>query len=46
MFEETGVKGEFQGILSMVEYTDYKYGAGNYGIVCVLKPVGDETINI
>ena len=36
--EETGVKGTFQGILAMREQMDYKYGAADFYIVCVLKP--------
>ena len=46
IYEETGVKGEFQGILAMREYTDYKWGATDLSIVCVLKPIGDETIDV
>jgi len=38
VFEETGVKGEFQGILAMREQLDYKYGAADFYIVCVLRP--------
>ena len=38
VMEETGVKGVFQGILAMREQMDYKYGAADFYIVCVLKP--------
>ena len=46
VLEETGVRGEFQGILALREYTNYKWGASDIDIVCILKPVGDETIDI
>jgi len=42
VLEETGVKGEFQGILAMREQMDYKYGAADFYIVCVLRPHPDE----
>jgi len=32
------VKAEFEGILAMREQLDYKYGAADFYIVCVLKP--------
>ena len=38
VLEETGVKGTFQGILAMREQLDYKYGAADVYVVCVLKP--------
>jgi len=44
--EETGVKGEFQGILAMREQIDYKYGAADFYIVCILKPAQQEGVNI
>jgi len=40
--EETGVRGEFQGILAMREQLDYKYGAADFYIVCVLRPHATE----
>jgi mutator protein MutT len=38
VLEETGVRGEFQGILAMREQLDYKYGAADFYIVCLLRP--------
>lgn len=35
--EETGIKGQFEGILAMREQLDYKYGAADFYIVCILK---------
>lgn len=45
VLEETGVKAEFQGMLAMREQMDYKYGAADFYIVCVMSPV-DETIGV
>ena len=42
VFEETGVKGEFQGILALREQLDYKYGAADFYLVCVLRPHATE----
>ena len=44
--EETGVKGTFQGILAMREQMDYKYGAADFYIVCVLKPDQNQSVNV
>ena len=46
VLEETGVKGVFQGILAMREQLDYKYGAADFYIVCILKPSDDQNIDI
>ena len=32
------MKGEFQGILALREQLDYKDGAADFYIVCVLRP--------
>jgi ADP-ribose pyrophosphatase YjhB (NUDIX family) len=45
VLEETGVKASFSGILAMREQLDYKYGAADFYIVCVLQPI-DESLNI
>lgn len=46
-FEETGVKGEFQGILAMREQLDYKYGAADFYIVCILRPhPTEQTVDV
>lgn len=42
VLEETGVKGEFQGILALREQLDYKYGAADFYMVCVLRPHATE----
>ena len=44
--EETGVKGEFQGILAMREQMDYKYGAADFYIVCILKPDQEQGVDV
>ena len=38
VFEETGLKGEFLGILALREQMDHKYGAADFYIVCMLRP--------
>lgn len=39
VFEETGVKTEFQGLLSMRHHHQGQFGASNIYIVCLLKPL-------
>ena len=46
VMEETGVQGQFQGILALREQMDYKYGAADFYIVCILKPSKDYKIDV
>ena len=42
VLEETGVKGEFEGVLALREQMNHKYGAADFYIVCVLKHNSSE----
>ena len=37
VLEETGVKGEFEGVLALREQLNHKYDAADFYIVCLLK---------
>ena len=42
MFEETGIKAEFQSLICFREKVDYKWKADDIYFVCLLKPLTFE----
>lgn len=42
MFEETGIRSEFEGFLGMSEFQDSKFGMNDLHFLCLLKPVSFE----
>jgi len=46
VLEETGIRGEFQGLLAMREQIDFKYGAADLYMVCILKPSAQQEVDI
>ena len=46
VMEETGVKTEFQGILGMREVLDARYSASDLYIVCLMRSLESQEINI
>ena len=45
VFEETGVRATFSGVLALREQLDFKYGAADFYFVCLLQPK-DLELNI
>ena len=47
VLEETGVKGQFQGVLALREEMEHKYGAADFYIVSILSPdPTNQTVDI
>lgn len=42
MFEETGVKSSFHGLLGLRELMQFRYGATDFYMVCLMKPCSEE----
>ena len=42
VFEETGIKSEFEGIMGMSEFIDSKFGMNDLHFLCLLRPTTFE----